>query len=475
MSSATDEQPLVLIVDDHTNMLRLLKKVLRGEARILTASSGREAVRVLEQQPVSVVLADLKMPGLDGLAVLTESKRLRPRAEFILMTAFASVPTAVEALRLGAYDYLTKPFDPEVARAVVRRALGRASVGADHNGDVAVTADSEILPGMLGRSQSMHELGILVRRFAASDATVLLLGETGTGKERVARAVHELSPRASRRFVAVNCAAIPAELLESELFGHARGAFTGAARDRAGLFEEADDGTLFLDEIGELRTSMQAKLTRALEERSIRRLAESKERRVNVRVVAATHRDIPAMVASGTFREDLWYRLNVALVRIPPLRQHPEDIELLAAHFLRECAAADPDRRTAGFTLSALAAARRYDWPGNVRQLRAAVERACLVRVQDRIDICDWPPEVTGTRQQGAADLASMPWSEAQGLADADAGRQYLEEVLKRHGGRIAEAAAHAGVERESFYRLMRRYQVRAAEQDTPSLGKSGR
>ena len=266
--------------------------------------------------------------------------------------------------------------------------------------------------------------------------------------------------------VAVNCAAIPAELLESELFGHARGAFTGAARDRAGLFEEANDGTLFLDEIGELRTSMQAKLTRALEERSVRRLAESKERNVNVRLVAATHRDMQAMVAGGTFREDLWYRLNVAVVRIPPLREHPEDIELLATHFLRECAATDPARRAAGFTPSALAAAQRYDWPGNVRQLRAAVERACLVGAGDRIDLGDWPPEVTGTHQRGAGDLASLPWSEAQDVAHADAGRQYLEEVLKRHGGRIADAAAHAGVERESFYRLMRRYQVRASEQE---------
>ena len=466
MSSAPDRQSLVLIVDDHPNMVSLLKKVLRGDARILTANSGREAVRLLEQHPIAVVLADLKMPGMDGLAVLTESKRLRPRAEFILMTAYASVPTAVEALRLGAYDYLTKPFDPEAARAVVRRALGRAAVGADDQADLTVSADNEVLPGMLGRSQSMRDLGALVRRFAASDASVLLLGETGTGKERVARAVHQLSPRASRRLVAVNCAAIPAELLESELFGHARGAFTGAARDRAGLFEEANDGTLFLDEIGELRTSMQAKLTRALEERSVRRLAESKERSVNVRLVAATHRDMQAMVASGTFREDLWYRLNVAVVRIPPLREHPDDIELLAAHFLRECAATDPDRRAAGFTPSALAAAQRYDWPGNVRQLRAAVERACLVRADDRIDLGDWPPEVTGTHQRGAADLASLPWSEAQDVAHADAGRQYLEEVLKRHGGRIADAAAHAGVERESFYRLMRRYQVRASEQD---------
>ncbi len=461
---------LVLIVDDHPNMVRLLQKILRHDARLLTANSGREAVRLLEQHDVSVVLADLKMPGMDGIAVLGESKRLRPNAEFILMTAYATVATAVEALRLGAYDYLTKPFEPEAARAIVLRALGRAAVEPEA---AAVGGTPEVLPGFLGQSASIRAVGDMVRRFAASDATILLLGETGTGKERVARAVHQLSARASQRFVAVNCAAIPTELLESELFGHARGAFTGAARERAGLFEEANDGTLFFDEIGELRTSFQAKLTRALEERSIRRLAESKERRVNVRLVAATHRDLESMVASGSFREDLWYRLNVAVVRIPPLRERREDIELLATHFLRECAEAGPERGSTGFTPAALETALRYDWPGNVRQLRAAVERAYLMRTQARLDADDWPPEVIGARSGSSANLAALPWNEAQELAQTDAARHYLEEVLKRHGGRVAEAAAHAKVERESFYRLMRRYNVRTDEQDQ-SKGDQG-
>ena len=460
MSAPQRERPVVLVVDDHPNMVKLLDKVLRREARVLRAASGREAIRMLETEPVSVVVADLRMPDVDGLDVLRACKRLRPQAEFVLMTAYASVPTAVDALRLGAYDYLTKPFDPEVARAVVLRALGRAATPMPDDA-AGAPAGEEILPGVIGVSSAIQHTGRLIRRFAESDSTVMLLGETGTGKELLARAIHELSQRKGKRFVAVNSAAIPAELLESELFGYARGSFTGAGRDRAGLFEEADEGTLFLDEIGELRLSLQAKLTRVLEERAVRRIGESRERKVNVRLIVATHRDIEAMVAAGAFREDLWYRLNVAQLRIPPLRERREDFELLATHFLRERAAADPNRRIVGFTPAALETARDYAWPGNVRQLRTAVERAWLVCTRDRIDVGDLPPEVIGTQPTGAGmDLAAMPWSEALEVARAEAAKQYLEEVLRRHGGRVAEAAAHAGVERESFYRLMRRYHV---------------
>ncbi len=454
MSLPPSARPTVLVVDDHPNMLRLLRKVLKADARVITAPGGAEALVLLEKEPVAVVLADLRMPGIDGLALLNQCKRLRPNAEFVLMTAYATVPTAVEALRAGAYDYLTKPFEPEAARAVVLRAMGRAAGPVPSSGD-----PGPLLPGLVGQSLATKDLALLVRRFAPSDATVVLLGETGTGKELVARAVHQLSTRADRRFVAVNCAAIPAELLESELFGYARGAFTGAGRDRAGLFEEADKGTLFLDEIGELRFSLQAKLTRALEQRAVRRIGESQERPVDVRLVAATHRDIEAMVKAETFREDLWYRLNVATVQIPPLRERRGDIEQLSAHFLRE-APASP-RKVVGFSPAAIQALVDYDWPGNVRQLRSAVERARLVATHDRIDVGDLPPEVIGIGG-GAHDgnLAALPWSEAVEKARVDAAKDYLVEVLRRHGNKVSEAAAHAGVERESFYRLMRRYGV---------------
>jgi len=458
-------RPIALAVDDRQNMVRLVEKVLRKDFDVRTAESGAAAVAILEKEPVAVVVCDLRMPDMDGLDVLRASKRLRPNAEFVLMTAYASVPTAVEALRAGAYDYITKPFEPEDLRAVVMRALGRSSTAsaAEPTPSTAALVDAEPLPGLVGRSAVMHQLAALVRKIATSDATVLVLGETGTGKERISRALHTLGPRAAQRFVPVNCSAIPADLLESELFGHARGAFTGAARDRAGLFEEADRGTLFLDEIGEMRLSLQAKLTRAVEERSIRRLGESRERAVDVRLVAATHRDLEAMVRADAFREDLWYRLNVAVVRIPPLRDRREDIPLLAMHFLRERAATLPERRVIGFTDEALEALAVPDWPGNVRQLRAVVERASIVAASERIDVADLPHEVlTSDRGRPASgELGALPWQEAMEVGRRDSARRYLQAVLRRFDGRVAEAAAHAQIERESFYRLLRKHGVR--------------
>jgi two-component system response regulator HydG len=464
MSSANDKRFTVLVVDDKKNMLSLMKKVLRDDARVLTAERGLDALKILEAEPVDVVLCDLRMPDMDGVEVLKLCKRVRPQAEFILMTAYASVATAVEALRLGAYDYLTKPFEPQAGRAVVLRAMGRAAAALP-SPEGTSTRDDEVLPDMLGRSPKMQELSSLTKRVAGSDATVLLLGETGSGKERVARALHRLSHRSSQRFVAVNCAAIPAELLESELFGYVKGSFSGANKDRAGLFEEAHKGTLFLDEIGEMRLSLQAKLTRALEERAIRRLGESRERQVDARVIAATHRDIEAMVRNESFREDLWYRLNVAVVNVPPLRERREDIELLATHFLRELPSMS-DVKLFGFTPAAIQAMQEYDWPGNVRQLRAAVERASVVRMGDRIDLGDLPPEVLRRTENPLSDatLAELSWTQAQEQGRREVARRYLKEVLQRHGGQVGDAAAHAGVERESFYRLLRRYGIQPDE-----------
>jgi two-component system response regulator HydG len=449
-------RPSILVVDDRENMLHLIEKVLRGDGVIHTASSGTEAVQILEARQVAAVVCDLRMPDMSGIDVLRVSKRLQPAAEFVLMTAYASVPTAIEAMREGAYDYVTKPFDPDNLRAIVLRALSRASVSAGDSG-----GQEEVLPGLVGRSECMRQLGERVRRVAATDATALILGETGTGKERVARALHELGPRARERMVSVNCAAIPAELLESEIFGHTRGAFTGAQRDRAGSFEEAQLGTLFLDEIGEMRLSLQAKLTRAIESRMVRRLGESKERTVNVRLVAATHRNLEAMVRAASFREDLWYRLNVGVIRVPPLRDRRDDIEVLAMHFLRDRVTMARKRANEPISEAALTALKDYAWPGNVRQLRAAIERASVEAGDDTVDLHHLPPEVTssGAPDLGAS-LVNMRWHDAIDLGRREAGRQYLQAVLEKCGGRISEAAIHAGVERESFYRLLRKYGV---------------
>lgn len=453
--------PTVLVVDDRPNMLRLLQKVLAHDARVLVAERGSQAIDTLREQSVAVIVCDLRMPDVDGLEVLRASKQLRPEAEFILMTAHGSVATAVDAMRLGAYDYVMKPFEPEAVRAVVLRALNR-SAAAPREEPSPDIASEQYLPGLIGPSRVMRELGRLVRKIAASDSTALVLGETGSGKERIARAIHALSLRSSQRFVAVNAAAIPSELLESELFGYSRGSFSGAARDRAGLFEESNKGSLFLDEIGELRPSLQAKLTRAIEERAVRRLGESRERTVDVRLIAATHRDLGAMVKSGGFREDLWYRLNVAVIRVPSLRERREDIAPLAAHFLREVAASLPARKLGGFTPGALAALEAYAWPGNVRQLRAAIERAAIVGSGTQIDLDDLPPELlAGDESSSMADLSSLTWQSAIDQARDEAARRYLTAVLRRHHGRVDAAASQAGVARESFYRLLRKYGLR--------------
>jgi two-component system response regulator HydG len=452
-----DRQPVFLIVDDKRNMLRLMAKVLKQDGSVRTAESGGDALRIMASEPVDVVLCDLMMPDMNGLDVLRAVKRLKPAAELVLMTAYASVGTAVEALKLGAYDYLTKPFEPEHARSVLLRALSRvASARPEQAGSV------EVLPAVIAQSRVMQDLAQLVRRVADGDVTTLVLGETGTGKERIARAVHELSPRAQRRFVAVNCAAIPNELLESELFGHQRGAFTGASSDRKGLFEEAHGGSLFLDEIGDLRPSLQAKLTRVLEERMIRRVGETKERPVDVRVIAATHRDLEAMVEAGTFREDLFYRLNVALLRVPPLSERREDIALLAHHFLQKSVEGSRRRRLSGFTQAALELLQSHDWPGNVRQLRSAVERASLVAASEQVELSDLPPDLlrASRPEDDDAALSSATWDEALERGRAETGRRYLTAVMRRFEGQVAEAAQHAGVERESFYRLLRKHGV---------------
>lgn len=465
-------KPTILVVDDKPNMAAMLAKVLGKLARVVTARGVRAAMEMLERESIAVILCDLRMNDGDGLQVLGAVRARWPGVPFILMTAYASVPTAVQAMREGAYDYVTKPFETEALKALVERALTRAAVlqGAHH------TNEEDGFGSMIGRSPAMLGIYRLIDRVAPTDATTLILGETGTGKELVARAIHDRSPRAQSRFIAVNCAAIPRSLIESELFGHARGAFTGATSDRPGLFEEAHGGTLLLDEIGELRPTIQAKLTRVLEERAVRRIGESRERKVDVRVIAATHRDLRAMVKAGSFREDLWFRLNVCVLELPPLRERPGDIPLLAQRFLAERA---PHARASAtrFSQAALDALCAYRWPGNVRELRSAVERAAILETAAEITLSSLPIEIQGLnnpREQLANDeeLARLTYREAVDVSRAETNRRYLEAVLRRFRGDVSAAATHAGIERESFYRLLRRAGL-SAEEFREAVGKS--
>jgi two-component system response regulator HydG len=449
-------KPTVLVVDDKPNMLALLSKVLGKSARVVTARGVRAALELLEKEAITVVLCDLRMNDGDGLEVLRAMRTRRPGAPFILMTAYATVATAVQAMREGAYDYVTKPFDADELRLLVERAIAQAVVeGAEP------PAESNSYGELVGRSAAMKTVYQMIDRVAPTDATVLVLGETGTGKKLVARALHERSSRAARRMIAVSCTAIPRSVIESELFGHVRGAFTGAPTDRAGLFEEASASTLFLDGVGELRTTVQAKLTRVIEERIVRRIGEARERKVDVRVVAATHRDLRAMVKAGSFREDLWFRLNVCVIELPPLRERAEDIPLLAQRFLAERA---PQARSAAarFSPAAMSALLAYRWPGNVRELRAAVERAVILETTREIQLGSLPPEVQGATplkltSASDVDLALLTYREAVDASREETNRRYLEAVLRRFRGDVAAAATHAGIERESFYRLLRR------------------
>lgn len=450
-------KPTVLVVDDKPNMLGLLAKVLGKSARVMTARGVRAALQLLESEPVTVVLCDLRMPDGDGLEVLRAVRSRWPGVPFILMTAYASVPTAVQAMREGAYDYITKPFEPGELRAIVERALAQAAV----LGDVTERIEPEGLGPLLGRAPAMQAVYKMIDRVAPTDATVLVLGEAGTGKDLVARAIHERSSRSGSRMVTVNCSAIPRSLIESELFGHARGSFTGAASDRPGLFEDANGTSLFLDDIGELRPTVQAKLTRVLEERAVRRIGEARDRRIDVRVIAATHRDLRAMVKAGSFREDLWFRLNVCVIELPPLRERAQDVPLLAQRFLAERA---PQARCIAtkFSHEAMTAMQAYPWPGNVRELRSVVERAAIVEDTREIRHESLPDEVVGAsplRLTSASDidLAALSYRDAVDASREETNRRYLEAVLRRFHGDVNEAARHAGVERESFYRLMRR------------------
>ncbi|HEX5750830.1 MAG TPA: sigma-54 dependent transcriptional regulator [Archangium sp.] len=454
----------VLVVDDKENILKLFARLLGDTYEVTCAEDGARALALVEAQEFDVVVSDVRMPGADGFEVLRTVKSRYPDTEVVMMTGYATVPDAVEAMRAGAFDYLQKPFLPDapvelVARAMERR---RLRLQAESLGPKSPSSDFAFA-GAVGRGAAMQEAHRLLEQAARLDITVLLTGETGTGKELAARAVHLNSARREKPFVAVNCGALPAELVESELFGHGKGAFTGAAQAKAGLFEEAHGGTLFLDEVGELPLNAQVKLLRVLQEREVRRVGETRPVQVDVRVVAATHRDLRAAAAQGRFREDLFYRLNVFPVQLPPLRERKEDIPVLAAHLLdKHCKAMG--RTLEGMTPEALRTLVGYPWPGNVRELENALMRAVAVAAGPGVTERDLPPEVR-ERQEGSLPGGAakhLPYRDALDLARDRFSREYLTALLRDFEGNVTRAAEHAGIERESLHRLLKRYSIRS-------------
>jgi two-component system, NtrC family, response regulator HydG len=440
----------VLVVDDQRNMRATTAIVLRQAGHVVAeAVDGAEAVQRIQSDAYDVVLTDLRMPNVDGMDVLRAAQQTAPDTQVIVMTAYGTIESAVDAIRRGAYDFLSKPFKEDelllrVSKALEkRRLLGEVSLYA---GEFRKRYGLEHI---VGRSNAIREVLDRVIRIAPTDATVLVTGESGTGKELVARALHVASRRGDRPFVPVNCAAITETLLESELFGHAKGAFTGATRARRGLFEEANGGTLFIDEIGETTPGFQAKLLRALQEGEIRRVGESQAMQVDVRVIAATNQDLRKAIAERRFREDLYYRLAVVPLRIPPLRERRDDIPLLAAHFL----AGYHGRTGASKALTPEAAANlmAHDWPGNVRELENVLEQAAAL---------------SGGREIGAADVhieaMPLPGEGRSTLAEAVevAERRAIEAALARAGGDLAEVARDLGVSGTTLWRKMKRLAI---------------
>ncbi len=453
----------VLVVDDKENILKLFEKILSEGYTVATASDGARALSLLATDAFDVVVTDIRMPGAGGFEVLAAVKARSPSTEVVMMTGYATVGDAVQAMKLGAYDYLEKPFDPDAAALTVARAAERRRLR-----DEAASLRRELqgihaFHNLVGKSGRMRDVYRLLEQAAGLDITVLLGGETGTGKELAARAIHHHSSRRERRFVAVNCGALPPDLVESELFGHARGAFTGAATARSGLFEEAEGGTIFLDEIGELPLPTQVKLNRVLQEKEIRRVGDSAASKVDVRVVAATHRDLRAEVRAGRFREDLFYRLNVFPVRLPPLRERAEDVPLLAAHFLAKHARA-MRRDITGFDPEALRLLASSTWPGNVRELENAVERAVAIASGSVLLPRDLPVELSSPASvlPPAPVLAALPYREVLEQAQDRVSREYLVALLSEFQGNVTRAAARAGVERESLHRLLKKHGLRS-------------
>jgi two-component system response regulator HydG len=483
----------VLVVDDEPALRRSVARVLETRGmKVGVAADGAAALEYIRRTPPDVALVDMMMPGLGGLDLLARVRAGGIPVEIILMTAFADVDSAVAAMKAGAYHFLTKPFhsNDAVAHAVVKAAEHRRL--ADRARELEqVLLSKERFGEIIGASPKMLEVFRLIEGVAPTSSTVLILGESGTGKELVARAIHQMSPRAKKSFVAVNCGAIPKELVESELFGHVRGAFTGAQTSRAGLFETADGGTILLDEVGDLPIAAQVKLLRVLQDGEIKRVGADEPRTVDVRVLAATNVDLMSRIQSGHFRRDLYYRLNVIAIQLPPLRERGDDVVLLANHYLQKFVRSmhrEP-KQLAPDTVRAL---HDYDWPGNVRELEHAIEHAMVLSQKDVISASDLPflrpsgpfrdgmtvpgnglerpgePAVErggeggGERSDAAgallADLADLPYAEAKRRFVARFDETYTGQILRRTAGNMSEAARRAGLDRSNFRRLLKRH-----------------
>ena len=461
--------PVILIVDDEPDIREILEIVLRDEGmEVLASASGRDALAILRKRDIDVVISDIRMPDLSGVELLREARALAAETVFIMITAFASTETAIEALQHGAYDYITKPFKMEELRAVVRRALEKkASQGSQAStpaGDMEARQGQKLFQALnrshvIGKSPKMVEVYRTIGTVAMGDSTILITGESGTGKELIARAIHEASQRKEKPFVSINCGAFPETLLESELFGYMKGAFTGAASNKKGLFEAAGGGSLFLDEIGDMTAAMQVKLLRVLQERRLRPLGGTQEVPVDVRVIAATNQDLQAHIKQGLFREDLYYRIAVINIHIPALRERSEDIALLADYFLRHYAQ-KAGKNVTGISPEALQCLQAYEWPGNVRQLENTMERAVALETTQTIQLERLPQPVR--TQSGSADreLFVLP----EGPFDLECFLAQVESSLIRQALRQSDGSQISTAQRLKLTRGSLRHKLQSLQ-----------
>lgn len=452
----------ILVTDDDAVSCQLFAKVLKGEGyEVEWVQTGEEALTRLAKHAPDLLLIDVRLPGMTGLEVTRTVRNNHPSLPVIVMTGFGSMETAVEAIHEGAFDYISKPMNLEELKHTVARALAQREARNRAAQDVGESAAHEQSGAIIGRSPAMVEVYKTVARVAPTKSTVLILGESGTGKELIARAIHQHSQRASRPFVAVDCGVLTETLLESELFGHIRGAFTGAVADKKGVFEEAQGGTCFLDEIGDISPNMQAKLLRVLQEHEIRRVGGKEWLPVDVRVVAATNRNVAELVKNRAFRHDLYYRLHVITIVLPPLRDRAEDIPVLAHHFLRRYSQ-ENEKAVMAIADNALTLLQAYTWPGNIRELENAMERAVTLARQPTITAEDLPEEIRENRPiEWSSDLSGEEASFFAKLPTLDAvEKHYIQYVVSRTQGNLSHAAQVLDIDRRSLYRMLERLKI---------------
>jgi DNA-binding NtrC family response regulator len=454
----------ILIVDDELDMLQLLRRSLEPDLKchIATAQSGKEALHLISRQSFDLVLADIKMPQMDGLELLELIKREHPDLTVVLMTAFGSVETAVEAMRNGAYDFVTKPFDHETILIRLEKALERSSLIQENYRLQQECRNRTVFHKLVGNSPIMNRLYETIQMVAKTDLTVLITGESGTGKELAARAVHDLSRRSQNAFVAVNCPTLPENILESELFGYKKGAFTHAVQDKIGLFQEARNGSIFLDEIGDIPPTIQTKLLRVLQEKEVKPLGDTKSIKVDVRIIASTNQNLEEKIKIGEFREDVYYRLNVLPIKLPALREHPEDIPLIANHLLeKHCLLLDKPAKKISSELMNIFT--HKTWEGNVREMENVIMQGILFSPGDEIIPRDLNLNTRPKPNQRAEfTYNDLPYRTAKEKTLKDFNHSFIGRLLEVNSGNVSRAARQCGLERQALQQIMRRYQIKA-------------